>query len=209
MSFFNGARFPAAPSFGFISSPRYEVSVTRLAGGQEQRNRNWSRPLYRFTATIGPRDSAVIQELLEFWHAMGGKEYGFRFKDWADYKSCRVAVDLSPLDAPLVLVAGSPTEYQLTKRYTFGSRSQDRDITKPVASTVRVANESGVEQAAARWTLDSTNGRLRPLGTFVGTPTTWGGEFDTAARFDMDEFPVVIEDQAVHSVQIALMELRT
>jgi uncharacterized protein (TIGR02217 family) len=206
MTFLETPTFPGCPSFGYTATPMYSVTVVRRASGHERRNANWSRPLYQYGVTVGPRAEADIQELLEFWHAVGGNAVGFRFKDWSDYKSCYVGDTPDPLDQPLVAVTGSPSGYQLTKRYTQGARSQDREIYKPVTGTIRVADNGTEKTITTDWTVDTTTGLVTLLFTPTG-PLTWGGEFDVPVRFD-GEFPVELTSHQVESVAFTLMELR-
>lgn len=206
MAFLETPRFPGSPSYGFVSQPDYSVTIVRRAGGQEKRNRNWSRPLYRYTVTVGPRAEDDIQELLEFWHAVGGQADGFRFKDWADYKSCRVGGTPTATDQGVEALSGSPTAYQLVKSYTAGANTQSRDIYKPVNGTVLVADGGVAKTEGVHWTLDYSTGRLQMLYTPAGT-ITWGGEFDVPVRFD-SEFPIELQNYQVQSVSFALMELR-
>lgn len=204
MSFIETPRFPKCPSFGYTSTPQYSVTITRTVSGAERRNRNWSRPLLRFDCTVGPRGEEDVQEILEFWHAMGGPEVGFRFKDYLDYKTVRVHQSISPLDQ--VLEPITPTTFQLVKGYTAGSRTQLRKIHKPVSGTVRVA-ENGVEiTQGLDWNLNYATGLLTIIGTPSG-PITWGGEFDVPVRFD-SEFPVELMNSKIESVQFALTEIR-
>jgi uncharacterized protein (TIGR02217 family) len=130
--------FPECPTFGYTVEPRYRVKIIEREGGYETRNRKWSRPLHRYTAVpMGQRPEKDIQSVLYFWHAVGGMTTGFRFKDWADYKSCPVQDDVTPLDQPFVFVPGSPGGYQLVKQYTVGSLTQTREIIKPKGDTIR------------------------------------------------------------------------
>ena len=84
------------------------------------------------------KKQAQIDELIAFFRARRGKAYGFRFKDWTDYK---VTGEL--------LGTGDDvkTQFQLAKRYPSGSLIEVRTITKPVAGTVRVYKD-GVEQVS-------------------------------------------------------------
>jgi len=207
MEFLETPRFPTCPSFGYTAEPVYNVTAVRTAGGHESQNRNWSRPLHRFNCRVGPRAIEEVAELHEFYHAMGGPFVGFRFKDYADFKSCRAHETVTPLDAPVVLDEDlSPDAYRLVKRYTYGVRTQDREITKPVAGTVRLASD-GVEMTeGVDWTIDETTGIVTLNFSPVGV-LTWGGEFDGPARFD-SEFPVEIMDSDIHTVQFTIMELR-
>lgn len=207
MAFLETPRFPQCPSFGFVSQPRYSTTITRLAGGQEKRNRNWARPLYQYTATVGPRAENDVQALLEFWHAVGGMFEGFRFKDFADFKSCRVGGIVAATDQPLVAIGSSPETYQVTKRYAAGALAQDRPISKPVEGSILVAADGAPLVETTDYSIDYTTGIVSFTADQSGAVLTWGGEFDVPVRFD-SEFPVELLDQQIQSVTFALMELR-
>jgi uncharacterized protein (TIGR02217 family) len=199
--------FPRCPSFGFTSEPMYDVTVVTRGGGFEKRNRNWQRPRHRYTAVVGPRAQADVEAVLEFYHAVGGRAVGFRFSDGNDYQSASLGSVVSPTDQPLVLVTGSsPEEYQLVKRYTAGVLSQDREIVKPVAGTVRIADAGVEKDEMYDWTLDYASGRVTLNFMPVGV-LTWGGEFDVPVRFD-SELPVELQNRQILSASFVLMELR-
>lgn len=200
--------FPGCPSFGFTSGPRYKTKIIEREGGYERRTRKWSRPLHRYVAVpMGNRVEEEIQEILYFWHAMGGMATGFRLKDHADYKSCKTHETPTPLDQPFVFQEDSPSGYQMVKTYTFGSLEQIREIYKPKGDTIRVANEAGVEQPDTAWTLDEGTGLLTPEESFVGTPTAWGGEFYVYARFD-STLDVAISNQRIQACDFSIAEIR-
>lgn len=209
MSFLESPRFPGCPSFGYTSSPVYMTTISRMRSGKEQRNRFWSRPLHRIDVTVGPRMDSEIQELLEFWHAVGGEEAGFRFKDWADYKSSYVNAVVAATDQPLVYLeeASDGPVYQLTKRYTQGARTQDREIYKPVDGTILVAADSVTLTEGSDYEIDYTTGQVTMLIDDSDASLTWGGEFDVPVRFD-GQFPIEIVNKEVQSVSFGLMELR-
>lgn len=198
--------FPACPSFGFTGTPRYSVTITGTASGREKRNRNWARQLLTFDCTVGPREEDTIQEILEWWHAMGGEECGFRFRDYTDYKSCRVNQIPAATDQPFAATPGSPSEFQLVKTYVKGSRVQVRPIYKPVQGTILVKDGSVSKTEGTDWTIDYAMGVLVPHFTILHG-LSWGGEFDVPVRFDGD-FPVQILDKEIQSVQFTLVELR-
>lgn len=211
MSFLESPPFPGCPSFGFTSEPMYSVTVVQRGAGSESRNRNWAYPLHRYTATVGPRVEAEIAELLEFWHAVGGTATGFRFKDGVDYMSCRIGETPAATDQPLVVadLSASPDEYQITKRYTWGSKSQDRPIYKPVSGTLLIADGGVIKTEGVDYAIDYATGRVSLLFVPAGSPDelTWGGEFDVPVRFD-SEFPVEIYQKRIQSVQFVLRELK-
>lgn len=207
MDFLETPRFPTCPAFGYSAEPRYSVTRIQLAGGHERANLNWSRVLHRYTLSIGPRDEDAIAEAHEFYHAVAGMAGRFRFKDHVDFKSCRSPGDPTPVDQPLVFDAEqSPASYVLTKRYTMGALTRDREIRKPIAGTIRVA-DNGVEKTeGVDWTLDPTFG-LVTLGFSPAGPLTWGGEFDVPVRF-VSEFPVEIVERQIQNVSFVLEEVR-
>lgn len=209
MSFLESPRFPGCPRYGYISEPMYSVTVIERAGGAERRNKNWQYPLTRITLTVGPSEGGdpAVQELLRFWHVVGGQAYGFRVKDFADFKSCEVGDTPAATDCPLLEVTGSsPLEYQLVKRYTYGSLYQDRLIAKPVSGTILIADNGTVKTETTHYTIDYTTGRVTLLFTPAGT-LTWGGEFDLPMRFD-GSFPVEIMSYRQQAVSFSLKEIR-
>lgn len=207
--FIETPRFPSCPKFGHTSFPDYSVTPVRTAGGWETRNANWSETLLRFEITVGPGPELIaeVQELLEYWHAVGGNEVGFRYKDPADYKSCRSHLEPTSEDQPLVWVSGAT--YQLTKRYVAGSQTRDRRIRKPVENTIQISDDGTLKTETTHYTIDYTTGIVTLLFTPVSTgDLTWGGEFDVPVRFD-GPFPLQILDRFSQTVSIALVGLRT
>lgn len=206
MSFLETPRFPGCPSFGFTSTPDYSVTISATVSGYESRNRNWQRPLHVYNAEVGPRREEEIQELLEWWHAMGGQECGFRFKDHADFKSCRVHQTPTRVDQGVDPNEDSPGGYQLVKTYTIGARSSVRKILKPVQGTILLADNGTLKTEGLHYTIDYTTGLVDLNFTPVGV-ITWGGEFDVPVRFDSG-FPVSIVNQHIEHVSFTLKELR-
>ncbi len=205
MSFIETPRFPQCIRLGFDAMPNYSVTISQTVSGRERRNRNWAQSLRVYTVNVGPDDQGLVDELLEFWHAMAGPECGFRFKDWTDFKSCRKHLEATPLDQSLVLIGGSPGGYQLQKTYRAGARATVRDILKPVEGTIRIARDGVEIFENVDWVLNYSTGMLTLWDT--SGAITWGGEFDVPCRFDSD-FPVNAISNNVEQVQVQLRELR-
>lgn len=207
--------FPECPGYGFSTNPMYLVNLVIRNDGFERADRRWARPLLTFTASpFAARDEATIQAILYFWHAMGGRKGQFIFKDWTDYKSCMTYQTPARTDAPLVArtMSDSSTAYQLQKRYEifsddsgFAPVTQLREITKPVASTILIANAAGTNQTD--FTIDEEHGLVKPGGSFSGVPTTWGGQFNVPARFN-SELNMTIVDKQVQGVSFTVLEKR-
>lgn len=198
--------FPACPSFGYRARPQLSVTPIETASGHERRNRNWARFLLEYDCTVGPRAQEEIEELTEFWYALGGIECGFRFRDWLDYKSCRPSETATPFDQPLILDEDSPGGYQLTKLYIYGARTYERIIRKPTPDTIRLADAGVEKDYGDDWTIDTTTG-LVTLSFSPAGVLSWGGEFDVPVRFN-SEFPVELMDKEIQSVTFNLKELR-
>ena len=158
--------------------------------------------------SLGNRPQRDIEQVLQFFWAIGGESIVFRFKDWSDFKSCNLDDEPLPTDQGFSFLPGSPGGYRLVKGYTTAGLTEYRKITRPKGDTIRVANELGVEQVASRWTLDESTGLLTPGGTFSGVPTTWGGEFYVPVTFDEGGTSFEITSHEVQSATVTLLEDR-
>lgn len=201
--------FPACPTFGFTAEPNYLVKITKREGGFERRQRVWDKPLTNYSAVpLGDQIQAEIENVLYFWHAVGGMSNCFRFKDWIDYKSCRLDADPSATDQPLEPSGDSgAVSYRLLKQYVYGSMIQQRYVQRPVGDTIVVSNQDGNPQAASTFSIDEATGLLTPNEDFVGTPSLWGGEFYVWVRFDA-QFNPSYSDHQILNATIQLAEIR-
>ena len=142
------------------------------------------------------------------FEARNGRLFGFRWKDWGDYKSCLPSGTPSATDQVIGTGDGTTTAFQLVKAYSSGAQSWTRSITKPVSGTVNLALD-GIEQAFS-WSLDTTTG----LVTFTTAPASGvaisaGFEFDVPVRFDTDQLDVTHDIERLGSItSIPLIEVR-
>lgn len=202
--------FPACPTYGFSITPLLLVKKTSLESGRKRRDRKWEQGLRRFEGMpIGDKPQADIEAIMNFFWAIGGESVVFRLKDWTDYMSCALDDSPTPLDQPFVQRDDSPEGFQLVKVYAevVSGLSMVRRISRPVGSTIRVANELGVEQVASRWTLDESTGILMSEGSFSGTPTSWGGTFDVPVAFDGSP-QIEITNKKIQSCAVTIEEDR-
>jgi uncharacterized protein (TIGR02217 family) len=128
-----------------------------------------------------------VDTLIAFFEARRGQLYGFRWKDWSDYKSCPPSRDVGPLDQEIGRGDGRTTAFQLKKFYVSGDQSYARPILKPVAGTVRVALAADPKVDTVEFNVDLALGRV----IFFSPPdidvrVTAGFEFDVPVRFDTD-----------------------
>ena len=205
---FHEVQFPVNIGRGARGGPKRKTQVVTLASGDEERNASWANSRRRYDVSYGLRRADDLAAVVAFFEARNGMLYGFRFKDWSDYKSCLPSGTPAASDQHLGNGTGSRTAWQLRKRYTSSLWGVYRDVTKPVAGTVLV-EVNGVAQASG-WTVDTTNGIL----TFASAPASGatiraGFEFDVPVRFDTDSLDVTLDFERLGTItSIPLIEVR-
>ena len=155
---FHEMRFPDNISRGARGGPERRTQVVELASGDEERNASWANSRRRYDVAYGIRRADDLAAVVAFFEARNGRLHGFRYKDWADYKSCLPSQLVAPTDQPIGTGNGAVTTFALLKRYTSGAQSWTRAIAKAVAGTVRLAL-NGVEQMSG-WSADTATAAL-------------------------------------------------
>ena len=205
---FHDIRFPADLSFGSLGGPERRTEIVALASGHEERNTPWAQARRRYDAGLGLRSLDDIERLIAFFEARQGMLHGFRWKDWADYRSAPASREILPTDQPLGIGDGVQTAFQLAKTYGSGGFSARRVITKPIPATVRPAL-GGLEQREG-WVVDPLTGLIHfdtPPGR--GAEVTAGFEFDVPVRFDTDLIQVSVASfQAGEVPRVPVIEVR-
>jgi uncharacterized protein (TIGR02217 family) len=205
---FHEVRFPDNISRGARGGPERRTQIVELASGDEERNASWANSRRRYDAAYGIRRADDLAAVVAFFEARNGRLYGFRWKDWADYKSCLPSQTPGATDQNIGAGDGTTTDFQLVKAYTSRSQTWTRTITKPVAGPVLVAVD-GVEQTTG-WSVDTTTG----IVTFTTAPVTGatvsaGFAFDVPVRFDTDTLDVTLNIERLGSItSIPLVEIR-
>lgn len=207
---FHETRFPAALSFGSLGGPERRAEIVTLANGYEERNSPWAHSRRRYDAGMGLRGLDDVAALVDFFEARGGQLHGFRWKDWADFKSCAPSGRPACDDQVIGMGDGVRRAFQLIKRYASGPAEYARPITKPVENAVW-AGIGGVEQFPdGDFTVDWATGVI----TFAAPPehgaaVTAGFEFDVPVRFDTDRIAVSVANfQAGEVPAIPIIEVR-
>jgi len=182
MSFLESPRFPDRISFGATGGPAWLTNIVINNAGYEYRSQNWEHALCSYDVAHAARHSVDYVELRNFFRAVRGRMYGFRFKDWADYVVASGEGTFIPVgfDSP-------PTSWQMCKAYAAGSFTEYRKILKPVSGTVTVATSSGAA------TVDYITGVVTVSAS--GSPISWTGNFDVPCRFDTDQMRGEIIDK--------------
>ena len=205
---FHEVRFPDNISRGARGGPGRRTQIVEMASGDEERNGSWADSRRRYDASYGIRKADDLASVTAFFEARRGRLYGFRWKDWADYKSSLPTAVPTATDQTIGTGNGTQTTFQLVKLYTSGAQSWTRTITKPVAGTVALAL-NGVPQITG-WTVNTSTGVV----TFASPPApgvaiTAGFEFDVPVRFDTDTLDVTLDFERLGSItSIPLIEVR-
>lgn len=208
MMAFHEVRFPDNISRGARGGPERRTQIVELASGDEERNASWANSRRRYDVAYGIRRADDLAAVVAFFEARGGRLHGFRFKDWADYKSSQPSQPVAPTDQPLGTGDGATTVFQLMKRYSSGAQSWSRAIAKPVEGSVRLAL-NGVEQMSG-WSIDPTTGSVTfTTAPGAGVAITAGYEFDVPVRFGSDTLDVTLDVERLGSItSIPLIEIR-
>jgi uncharacterized protein (TIGR02217 family) len=190
---FHEVRFPANLSFGSVGGPERRTEVVTLANGFEERNTPWAHSRRRYDAGVSMRSLDDVETLIAFFEARRGQLYGFRWKDWADFKSCAPNSQPHYEDQVIGTGDGDTAVFQLSKSYKSGGFSYVRPIQKPVKGSVRIGIHGDPLTETIHYEVDETTG----LVTFatppdIGAEVTAGFEFDVPVRFDIDRIQVSV-----------------
>ena len=207
---FHEVRFPASLSFGSLGGPERRTEIVTLANGYEERNTPWAHSRRRYDAGLGLRSLDDIEALVAFFEARQGQVNGFRWKDWADYKSCGARDGVAFDDQTIGTGDGVTTSFQLIKAYASGSESYDRPITKPVKASVRLGIAGDERFETLHWSVDLASGIVTFLDPpDIGARVTAGFEFDVPVRFDTDRIVTSVASfQAGEAPDVPVVEVR-
>ncbi len=184
---FHNVRFPTALSFGSVGGPERRTEIISLSNGFEERNSPWAQSRRRYDAGLGMRSLDDLADVMAFFEARHGQLYGFRWKDWTDFKSCAPSRDFNALDQEFGIGDEIATVFPLIKNYRSGDFVYARQISKLVEGRVAVALGGDELEEGLHYSLDLSLGEVTffdPPG--MGAPLSAGFEFDVPVRFDAD-----------------------
>lgn len=207
---FHEVRFPASLSFGSVGGPERQTDVVTLANGFEERNTPWRHSRRRYDAGVAMRGLDDIEALIAFFEARRGQIHGFRWKDWADYKSGGALQEPAYDDQIIAFGNELVREFALSKTYWSGEHTYVRPITKPVRGSVRIGIGGDEQKEGVHYEVDTATGivtfdRPPPEGERV----TAGYEFDVPVRFDTEAIMVSVASfQAGEVPSVPVVEIR-
>ena len=202
---FHEVRLPARLAFGSTGGVERRTRIVTLGSGHERRSTPWAQGRRRYLIGANLRSLDDMALLTTFFEARRGPLFGFRFRDFADFKSCAPAHSIAATDQHLGTGDGSTRIFDLSKAYG----DVVRRIAKPVQGSVRIA-VAGVEVPSTGFEVETVTGRVT-LATppDIGALVSAGFQFDTPVRFDSDRIEVTLETfGAGRMAAVPLIELR-
>ena len=207
---FHEIRFPTSLSMGSLGGPERRTEIVTLANGYEERNSPWKHSRRRYDAGLGLRSLDDVATVVAFFEARHGPLNGFRWKDWADYKSGLPSAEISGDDQLIGQGDQETATFQLVKTYRSGEHVYLRPIHKPVLGSVRLTVSGEPLQDQVDYVVDVQTGVV----TFAHPPDDKaeifaGYEFDVPVRFDTDMIRTSVSSfQAGEVPDIPVVELR-
>ena len=200
---FHEVRLPARLAFGSTGGVERRTEITTLGSGFERRSTPWAEGRRRYLIGAGLRSLDDMAALTAFFEARRGRLYGFRFRDFADFKSCAPGEAVAATDQRIGTGVGARRSFGLSKAYG----DHERRIRKPVEGSVRVA-VNGVETTG--FSADPATGQVTlAAAPASGAAVTAGFVFDVPVRFDADRIEVTLESfGAGRMVAMPLIEVR-
>lgn len=200
---FHDVRLPARLAFGSTGGVERRTEIVTLGSGYERRSTPWAQGRRWYLVGANLRALEDMAALTEFFEARRGRLFGFRFRDFADFKSSGPGGAAAATDQAIGVGDGETRTFALAKAYGEVSRA----ITKPVEGSVSVA-VGGV--ATTAFEVDWATGAVTlvvPPG--VGAAVTAGFVFDVPVRFDTDRIEVTLESfGAGRMAAVPLIEVR-
>ncbi len=169
------AIFPTNISYGSTGGPWLFGEIATNALGFEEANSPWSMPRHQYDVSYGIKDIDQLHTVKIFFLARHGVIYGFRYKDWADYKSGAPLQAVTDTDQLIGVGDAAEVDFQLIKNYISAGRTLVRNIQKPITGTVVISLDD-VPQGSG-WTVDTTTGVV----TFTAAP---GGSVNIKAGYE-------------------------
>jgi uncharacterized protein (TIGR02217 family) len=150
----------------------FATQISTSAAGYENRNATRSLPKRQYEVGAVARTAAQWAQIDALHDVVFGSAYGFLLKDPTNNSATSATGLMRPLPASLSGTLGTiglgygVPSYRLLKRTAFLARNADRDVRKPIASTVGLLRNGGavtIGAGAGNAAIDAVNGNV----TFV------------------------------------------
>ncbi|USN14234.1 hypothetical protein KABACHOK_04010 [Brevundimonas phage vB_BpoS-Kabachok] len=183
MSDFHDILFPPDISYGSSGGPKFKTSVWEADSGFEARVDHWPETRAEYDVSHGVKSQAQAEALTTFFMNRCGRAYGFRFKDFNDYRLENVTLGQGDYATHV---------YQLHKEYRNTSATGQEFLTTRRIEKVEWNSEKGVQidgstltksiSASRNYKLDYNTGKLT-----LNTPM-WGGRYAATTPYQRVTF---------------------
>ncbi|MFK8034280.1 MAG: TIGR02217 family protein [Hyphomicrobiales bacterium] len=209
---FHETRFPTAISFGSSGGPERLTEIVTLGSGHEERNSRWADSRHRYDAGYGVRSLDDLHVIVDFFEERRAKLYGFRWRDFTDWKSCPPSATPNAIDQNIGTGDGIATSFQLIKTYGGADAPYERRIHKPVAGSVNVSVDGILQIVGTDYSLNEATGLVSFQPSAIPSPGASVGagfEFDVPVRFDTDNLAINLTAFSAGDIpSIPLVEIR-
>lgn len=172
-------RFPEQISHNFTIISEFKTDLISTKSGKEQRNTIWENEKLKFKINNENLTFDDINEIFNFFKLMKGKANGFRFKNWANYKTKNEFLGIFTDNYVFQLVKNYIVVDCFDKLYSITKK-----ITKPVLNTVKIY-VNDIE--TTNFNINYSNGEITIKTTLNENDLiTADFEFDISVRFDSD-----------------------
>lgn len=175
-------RFPESISFESSTILEFNTSIITSKNGNEQRNVNWQYNKMKYNIINGIKTTTELDEIIKLFRNAKGQAYGFRFKDWSDYKATKQQIAIGD---------NINTKFQLIKTYIISNNIYTRIITKPVISTVKLYID---DVEINDFNIDFTTGEIVLSSPPQENSIIYADfEFDVPVRFNSDILEITMQ----------------
>lgn len=212
MSAFHDVRLPLLFSFGAQMSLERRTEISELNSGREIRNALWANARRQFD--IGPAIQSLdhVSELVAFFEARMGRLFGFRFRDFADWKSSSPSLEIASSDQLLGIGDGVNARFEIVKHYQSGGQTQTRRIACVDVASLRVELAGRAQSAGQHYDVDLTTGAIIFRAGSIpaaGQTVRAGFHFDVPVRFGVDRLDISFEaPRAGRALSVNLIEIQ-
>ncbi|UTC29885.1 hypothetical protein BAJUN_02790 [Bajunvirus bajun] len=133
--------FPVGVSWGASGGPKFKTAIYTIDSGYEANVRDWTRTRAEYECSHEVKHPEQMKTLTEFFMNRRGMAYGFRYKDWSDYRLKQEKIEGKGNHAQKI--------FQITKTYRSHREGAEpttyvRRITKLAWNTIAGVTVGGV-----------------------------------------------------------------
>ena len=188
--------FPESISMKSSYIIEYNTIINKSKNGNELRISNYDYPLLSYNVINDIKTKKELEDIINFFKLVKGRAYGFKFKDWLDYKV---------INQNIAVADGEQKDFQLIKTYNINNKLQTRKITKPKQVSIFINNQN----ITTNISINYENGII----TFNTPPEkdtiiSASFEFYVPVRFDNDKIEIVMKNEKVGEIKdLKIVEL--